>query len=193
MRTAQAATQWCAATRAGPSQGVTEGSPVTGFEPVISLVGEAGVVGAELVGSPAGELSVGAGVDALGVVAGALVSGDAGGVAEAEATGCAVALAEAEGEADADAEALALGEALPAAGLLAVDPTTGPQLPGLVVADGVRGSFLCSDVLAGSGFGSLWVMPGTAGMTPTSLATQRPPMKRPTITQITRALPASRA
>jgi len=152
MRTAQAATQ--CAQRPGPGrQGVTVGSAVSGFELAVSPVGDVGVSGAELVGSVAGELSVEVGVDALGVVAGAVVSGDADDVAEAEASGCAIALAEAEGEAD--AEALALGESLLVAGLLAAGPATGLQLPGLVVAGGVRCSFLCSGVLAGSGLGSL--------------------------------------
>jgi hypothetical protein len=152
MRTAQAATQ--CAQRPGPGrQGVTVGSAVSGFELAVSVVGDVGVSGAELVGSVAGELSVEVGVDALGVVAGAVISGDADDVAEAEASGCAIALAEAEGEAD--AEALALGESLLVAVLLAAGPATGLQLPGLVVTGGVRCSFLCSGVLAGWGLGSL--------------------------------------
>lgn len=189
MRTAQAATQ--CAQRPGPGRhGVTVGSAVSGFELGVSPIGEAGVSGAGLVGSAAGELSVEVGADALGVAAGAVVSGDAGGVTEAEASGCAVALAEAEGEAD--VEVLALGEALLVAGLLAAGPATGLQPPGLVVADGVRRSFLRSGVLTGSGFGSLWVIPGTAGMTPVSLATQTPPTKKPIAIQSTRMLLANR-
>lgn len=139
----------------GPGrQGVTVGSAVAGLALAVSPVGGVAVSEAEPVGSlTGGELSVGVGVDALGVVAGAVVSGDAGGVAEDEASGCAIALAEAEGEAD--AEALALGELLLVAGLLAAGPATGLQLPGLVVAGGVRCSFLYSGVLAGSGLGSL--------------------------------------
>jgi len=170
MRTAQAATQ--CAQRPGPGrQGVTAGSAVPGFELGVSPVGEPGVSGPELVGSAAGELSVEVGAVALGVVAGAAVSGDAGCVTEAEVSGCADALAESEGEAGVGAEGFASVEALSAAVLRAAGSATGIQSLGLAVADGVRRFSLCSGVLLASGAGLPLAMPGTGlGTTPASIA-----------------------
>jgi len=172
---------------------VTVGSAVAGFALAVSLVGGVATSEAEPVGSlSGGELSVGAGLDALGVGADALVPGDPGCVTEGDASGCAGALAEADGEVEgeADGEVLASGDELflpgrgGAAGL-----TTFCRLLGWGGV-GVAYSF-CRGVFVGAG--SLFRMPGftESGMTPASLATQRPPMNRPKAKQSTRTLPAN--
>lgn len=125
MRTAQAATQ-CAAQRPGPGrQGVTVGSAVAGLALAVPPVGGVAVSEAGLVGSLSVELPVGAGTDVLGVVAEAVVSGDAGCVAEGDTSGCADALTEADGEID--AEGLVLGEGTPLLDGVAAGFTTGCQ------------------------------------------------------------------
>lgn len=127
---------------------------------------------AGLVGSASVELSVGLGADALGVTAGAVVSDDAGCVAEGEASGCADALAEADGEAEADgsAEALAVIEGLAVSCASLGGFTAAVQSLGLD-ALGVACSFLPSGDSPGSGVGSLLAMPGTGfGTTPASMA-----------------------
>lgn len=164
---------------------------LTGFALAVSLVGGVAVSEVELVGSPPMELSVGLGTDGLGVVAGAVVSDDAVCEAEGEASGCAEALAEAGGETEADAEVLTSGDRLFLLGLDVVGCTASRQLLGLEAEGEGCSFFLWSGALVGTG--SLFRMSGLmeSGMTPASLAAQRPPASRPIAAQSTRTLPAN--
>lgn len=146
-------------------------SSVSGLVLAVPPVGGAGVSEVGPVGSVSGELvsEVGVEVDALGVVAGAVVSG-ADCVAEADTSGCADALDETDGEEDADIEALASGEGLPLSLVVAGGFTAVAQSLGLD-AVGDACSFLSSGVLLISGFGPLLTIPGTGlGTTPASMA-----------------------
>lgn len=173
-------------------QGVTGVSAVSsGLALPVSPVGGVAVSEAGLVGSPSVELSVGLGAEALGVTAGAVVSGDVGVVVEGEVSVGAGALAEAEGEveAEADGETLASDDGCFLLDGMAVGFVAGTQPLGA----GATGDACSLGWGVFVGLGSLFRMSGftESGMTPASLAAHRPPANKPRARQSTRMLLAS--